>query len=341
MPSIRVTVLGGGSFGTVLANLFAENGHSVNLWMRDAARAAEIEAQRENRAYLPGVKLHPGLEACADLGACLPGSDLVMVSVPSKAFRSVLRASAPHLPPQVPMVSSAKGIESDRFLLMSQVMAEEVTSSPIGVLSGPNLATEIAMRHPAASVIASPDESVQALVQDNLASERFRIYSAEDMYGVELAGALKNIYAIITGMSDALGLGANTRGMLITRSLAEMSRLAATLGANPLTFLGLAGVGDLVVTCTSPLSRNYRIGSLLAKGRSVEEAEREVGQVAEGVNTLRLVRAKADALGVYMPLVSGLHLVLEDPSCIDVVTRGLMTGTSKRDVEFAVPGLRS
>jgi len=203
-------------------------------------------------------------------------------------------------------------------------------------LSGPNLAKEIAMGFPAASVVASKDSSLCDFVQDTLGSEIFRIYSAEDIYGIELAGALKNIYAIVTGFSSALGMGHNTNGMLVTRSLAEMSRLAVRLGANPLTFLGLAGVGDLIVTCMSDLSRNFQVGYQVGQGKTLEQAVADIGQTAEGVNTLKLVKVKAEELDVYMPLVTGLHKILFEDADVDEVVRGLMLGDKAQDVDFGL-----
>lgn len=334
----RVTVLGGGSFGTVLANILAENGHTVWLWMRDRDRVEQVAQSRENAAYLPGYRLHDALRVTAEMATCLPDSEIVFISVPSQVVRTVVRAASAHLPSDVIMVSTAKGIEAEGFRMMSQVLAEEMPNARIGALSGPNLAREIAARFPTATVIASADEALCNTIHDTLGCDYLRVYSAIDLYGVQLAGALKNIYAIITGMADALGMGANTRGMLITRSLAEMSRFAVRLGAEPMTFLGLTGVGDLVVTCTSPLSRNYRVGALVGRGKSVAEAMAEVGQVAEGVNTLNLVKQKAIELDIYMPLVMGLDAVLSNPGMAFDVAKALMLGSGKRDVEFSLRG---
>ncbi len=334
----RVTVLGGGSFGTVLANILAENGHTVWLWMRDRDRVEQVAQSRENAAYLPGYRLHDALQVTAEMAACLPDSEIVFVSVPSQTVRAVVRAASAWLPSDVIMVSTAKGIEAEGFRMMSQVLVEEMPNARIGALSGPNLAREIAARFPTATVIASADEALCNTIQETLGCDYLRVYSAIDLYGVQLAGALKNIYAIITGMADALGMGANTRGMLITRSLAEMSRFAVRLGAEPMTFLGLTGVGDLVVTCTSPLSRNYRVGALVGRGKSVAEAMAEVGQVAEGVNTLNLVKQKAIELDIYMPLVMGLDAVLSNPRMAFDVAKALMLGSGKRDVEFSLRG---
>ncbi|MCV6589913.1 MAG: NAD(P)H-dependent glycerol-3-phosphate dehydrogenase, partial [Marinobacterium sp.] len=299
----RITVLGGGSFGTIIANIAAENGHCVSQWMRDEARAAEIRKCRENRRYLPGYALSENLKPCCDLQAALSGADLVFVAIPSSSFRSVIRKAAEFIPAGIPVVSTTKGIEADTFSLMSEILVQELPQARVGVLSGPNLAKEVARKQLTATVIASHDAGLRGVVQAVLHHSYFRIYASDDSYGVELGGTLKNIYAIAAGLSAALGMGENTKAMLMTRSLAEMSRFAVSMGANPMTFIGLAGVGDLIVTCMSPLSRNYRVGYALGEGRSLEEAVDALGEVAEGVNTLRRVRAKAQEQEIYMPLV--------------------------------------
>ena len=217
---------------------------------------------------------------------------------------------------------------------MSEILKEEVSNIRIGVLSGPNLAKEIVAKAPTATVIASEDDDLCQVIQKILHSDYFRVYANHDIYGVELAGALKNIYAIVTGMGAALGMGENTKSLLITRSLAEMSRFAVTLGANPMTFLGLAGVGDLVATCTSTLSRNFQVGFALGKGQSLADIEAQLGQVAEGINTLQQVRTKAKALGVYMPLVDGLYKIIFEGCAVSELAKGMMLRKQKTDVEF-------
>ena len=220
---------------------------------------------------------------------------------------------------------------------MSEILQEEIPQCRIGVLSGPNLAAEIVNRDLTATVIASEDPEVRTSVQNLLGCEYFRVYANADMYGVELAGALKNIYAIVAGLGSALGMGENAKAMLITRGMAEMSRFAVSLGANPMTFLGLAGVGDLIVTCTSSKSRNFRIGYAIGKGKPLEEAAAELGQVAEGIYTLKLVRDKSEAMGIQMPLVRGLHEILYGNASVKAVINGLMTAAQNSDVEFILP----
>ncbi len=328
-----IAVLGGGSFGTAIANLLAENGHLVRQWMRDPEQAEAIRINHENPRYLKGVKLHPGLEAVTDLPATLGACELVFVALPSSALRTVLQPLAEQLSGKL-LVSLTKGIEAQSFLLMSQILADIAPQARIGVLSGPNLAREVAEHALTATVVASEDESLCQQVQAALHGRTFRVYASADRFGVELGGALKNVYAIIAGMAVALGMGENTKSMLITRALAEMTRFAVRLGANPMTFLGLAGVGDLIVTCSSSKSRNYQVGFALGEGLSLEDAVARLGEVAEGVNTLKVLKAKAEALQVYMPLVAGLHAILFEGRTLAQVIEALMRGEPKTDVDF-------
>lgn len=338
MPSEHITVLGGGSFGTAIANIVADNGHPVKLWMRDQDIVDGIRNQHENSRYLPGKKLNPSIDPTTDLMDAVKSASIIFVAIPSKAFRTVLRNAHAWFNPQQLLISTTKGIDADGFLLMSQILAQETPCKQIGVLSGPNLAKEIANRTLTGTVIASEHEAVRSRVQAVLSCNYFRVYANNDVYGVELGGALKNIYAIAAGMASALGVGENTKSMLITRSLAEMSRFAARLGSNPMTFLGLAGVGDLFATCTSPLSRNYQVGFALAQGKKLDDILAHLGGTAEGVNTIRLVKKQSVALEVYMPLVHGLHeIIFEGKELKDVIKR-LMLGEQNSDVEFVLPG---
>lgn len=334
--STRIAVLGGGSFGTAVANMIAGNGHAVSLWMRDPQRAARCRETRRNERYLPDYALDPRLTITADLAAALAEAEVVFFSVPTGAFAEVARRAAPHVRPGAIAISTAKGFAPEGFTRMSEVLARQLPQARIGVISGPNLAREVARHDITATVIASPDAELCAQVQQLLVTSYFRVYANADMFGVELAGALKNIYAIEAGMATQLGLGQNTMAVLLTRSLAEMTRFAATLGASPMTFLGLSGVGDLFVTCTSPLSRNFRIGRALAAGRSLAEAIAEVGQTAEGINTTRIVKHRADELGVYMPLASALHAVLFEGRSISQALARMAVSERSDDVEFRV-----
>lgn len=338
---MEVAVVGGGNFGTVIANIAARNGYRTHLWMRDERQVADCLEHRENRRYLPGHPLDRRVLPTADLESALDRSTVIFMTVPSASFRQVSERLAGHSDADDIVVSATKGIEGRGdgvgFRLMSEILDELVPTRRIGVLSGPNLAEEIADGQYTGTVVASRDALVRDTVRTVLKCETFRVYDNTDLYGVELAGALKNIYAIICGIAGGLHVGHNTLAMLITRSLAEMSRFAVSLGANPFTFLGLAGVGDLMVTCTSPLSRNYQLGFRLAQGLSLAEALDDLGKLAEGVNTLRVVHERARALDVYMPLAAGLHRVLFEGHDMGNVVTELMTGGQPVDVEFAQP----
>lgn len=329
-----IAVIGGGSFGTVLANMIAENGYPVSLWLRDDKLAMSMQNNSCNVRYLPELKLHPALSITTCIKSALNGADTVMFAIPSQAFRQVLEHACKYILPQQYLVTTTKGIEANHFLLMSQILEVFFPGQFIGVLSGPNLAREVAAKQLTGTVIASDHTDLRQRIQKILQSDYFRVYASNDRYGVELGGALKNIYAIAAGLTGALKLGENTRSMLITRSLAEMSRLAIHMGANPLTFLGLAGVGDLMVTCMSPLSRNYRIGYALGQGQTLNQAVKELNEVAEGINTIAIVKAKADALGISMPLVDGLYALLYQQTEITKITRTLMAREQNTDVEF-------
>lgn len=329
-----VAVLGGGSFGTAIANMVADNGHRVQMWLRDKELIARIKKSGENSNYLPGYRLNPSIRFTDVLEQACTQTDIIFLTIPSKAFRSVLRQIKPFITKDQTLISTAKGIESEHFMLMSQVIEQELQTTNIGVLSGPNLALEIAQRKPTATVIASKNQTVIKDIQSLLSQSYFRVYGNDDVFGVELGGALKNIYAIAAGMADALGMGENTKAMLITRSLAEMSRMAAKLGGNPSTFLGLSGVGDLVVTCSSPLSRNYQLGYLLGQGYSLDRASAELKQTVEGINTVKLVRDKAKEIQLYMPLVSALYAILFEQKELKTVITDLMMSEYADDVEF-------
>ncbi len=332
----RVAVLGGGSFGTVVANIAAANGAAVQLWMRSEKQLQDILETGINSRYVPKYPLHDNLTPTNDLPGAVADAEVVFVAVPSKAFRVVLADAMAHIKASAGLVSLTKGIEPEGFHLMSEVLRELAPDHEIGIISGPNLAKEIAQGQLTATVVASESPRLRNTVHDLLSDNRFRVYTNPDVYGVELAGALKNIYAIASGMAAALGMGENTRAMLMTRSLAEMSRFAVRLGANPLTFIGLAGMGDLIVTCTSPLSRNYRVGQAIGQGYSLKQAIKQLGETAEGVNTLRVVKEKSEALGVYMPLVAGLYEVVHENKDVDLIAQRLMLGERASDVEFII-----
>lgn len=307
--------------------------------MRSEEQVEDTLKYGENRRYLPGHKLSERVTPTTDMAFAARDRELIIVTIPSASFRSVTRDLAEHVSASDMIVSGTKGIEGDGFVLMSQIIASETGCAAVGAISGPNLAEEMAAGHYTGTVVASENVELCARAQRLLHSDTFRVYSSSDPFGVELAGSLKNIYAIVCGMATGLKVGQNTISMLVTRSLAEMSRFAVSMGANPFTFLGLAGVGDLMATCTSPLSRNFQLGHKLAEGRSLDQAVEELGKLAEGVNTLRVVYAKSNELGVYMPLVRGLHSVVFEAQPISAVISALMGSEQGHDVEFALPEL--
>ncbi len=330
-----IAVLGGGSFGTALANTIGQNGHQTFLWLRNADYAEEVTQRRENTRYLPGFPLCDEVVVSSNLEEVIASCDLIFVSVPSAAFRSVVEQISPLLSQHAYVVSTTKGIDAKGFTLMSQILDERLSSDRIGALSGPNFAKEMLEKQLTGSVIASENDDLIAKVQSVLCSTTFRVYSNHDRYGVELAGALKNIYAIVVGMAEARQCGHNTLAMLMTRALAEMGRFSHQLGADPMTFLGLAGVGDLILTCGSDLSRNYRLGYALGCGKSYEQAVEDIGQVVEGVNTLRLVKEKADEMQIYMPLVAALYALMLEQQPLDSIIVKLMSGDNSDDVDFS------
>ncbi|MFT2111634.1 NAD(P)H-dependent glycerol-3-phosphate dehydrogenase [Marinomonas sp. 2405UD68-3] len=334
MTTKSVCVLGGGSFGTALANIMAHNGHQVSQWMRNEQQVEEINLTGLNSRYLPNAPLHCELMATTNLEKAIRESDTILVSIPSKSFEDVMDRICPWLTPNKTLISTTKGFNPNHFELMSEILNRNGLTQNIGVLSGPNLAKEIAAGQLTASVVASDRAEVRAQMIELLKSPTFRVYESSDMTGVELAGALKNIYAIVCGLAKALKVGENTMAMIMTRSLAEMSRFAVHFGADPMTFLGLAGMGDLIATCSSPLSRNYRVGFAIGSGKDLEQSVAEIGEVAEGVNTLKMVVEEANKHGLYMPLAQGLYALLFSGATLDSLIRGLMTGDQKWDVEF-------
>lgn len=334
--ALRVTVLGGGSFGTAMANTAARNGCDTMIWIRDEVVAAEINATHINQRYLPDFTLETTLKAESDLEKAVRDRDIILVAIPSHSFRDVLRQIKPFISAQA-VISLTKGVEAKTFSFMSEIIRSELPEVPYGVLSGPNLAKEIMAGMPAGTVIASDSELVRYAVQQALHSALFRVFGSDDVHGVELGGALKNIYAVAMGMAAAYKVGENTKSMILTRALAEMSRFAVKLGANPLTFLGLSGVGDLFATCNSPLSRNYQVGFALGSGKSLEQATKELGQTAEGINTIVQVNTRAQELDVYMPITTALYEVIYEGAPPLNIAVSLMKNGHRSDVEFVLP----
>lgn len=313
MSPMRCAVIGAGSWGTALAVQLARNGHPVMMWDRRRERAAAHQTARENSRYLPGVPFPDGLTVTADMAAALDGAVLVVAVVPSQSMRAVMTLAAEHIAPGALVCCASKGVEQGTLETMDQVLRQALPASLHGdltVFSGPSFAAELARGLPTAVVVAGPSEDACNRAAEAFHGGSLRVYHSDDVIGVELGGALKNVMAIACGISDGLGLGLNARAGIITRGLAEIGRLAVSQGANPLTLSGLAGMGDLVLTCTGDLSRNRRVGLGLGHGRSLAEVCEELGQVAEGVATARSARNLGRKVGVDMPITEQVYGVL-------------------------------
>jgi glycerol-3-phosphate dehydrogenase (NAD(P)+) len=329
----KVAVLGGGSFGTVLANLAASNGFNVSLWVRDSDQALRINSEGANTSYHPELKLSENIVASDNLNEVLDNAEIIFIATPSIIFEKIVDRISKFIDPDSYIISCTKGILDDPYRSLSEIISIKLANK-IGVLSGPNLAKEIAENKLAGTVIASPDEDLLVTVKSVLSSKHFKIYSSKDMHGVELAGALKNIYAIVCGMAESLEVGENAIGLILTRSMAEMSRFAVAKGANPITFLGLSGMGDLVATCMSNLSRNYQLGFNIGTGMSLLEAKNKVGQVAEGVRTLEIVRNESSRLNIKMPLVESMYNIIYKEASPESIIDDLLNNPHEVDVEF-------
>ncbi|MGD2118411.1 MAG: NAD(P)H-dependent glycerol-3-phosphate dehydrogenase [Chromatiales bacterium] len=307
----KVAVLGAGSWGTALAIQLAKNQVDVNLWGHLPAEIEQLQQDRENRRFLPGLAFPEQLTPQTDLQTSLSGVDEVLIVVPSHAFAAVLQRIKPLLPPQAAISWATKGLDPHSNLLLSEVARRELgPAHPMTVISGPTFAREVAMGLPTAIVIASTDASHAETLTRYLKDDAFRPYTSEDIIGVQIGGAAKNIMAIAAGICDGLGFGANTRAALITRGLVEITRLGTALGGHTETFMGLAGLGDLVLTCTDDQSRNRRLGLALASGMNIEQAKQQIGQEVEGIATAREVYKKATELNIEMPITEQAYRVL-------------------------------
>ena len=331
--SNKVAVLGGGSFGTVLANLAASNGYKVSLWVRDSEQALRINSEGANTSYHPELKLSENILASENLNEVVKDAAVVFIATPSIVFEQIANRLSQSIENDAYLISCTKGILDNPFRLLSEVILSRMKNS-VGVLSGPNLAKEIAENKVAGTVIASDNEELLDVVKSILSSKTFKIFSSNDIKGVELAGSLKNIYAIICGMAESLNVGENAIGLILTRSMAEMSRFSVAKGANPVTFLGLSGMGDLVATCMSNLSRNYQLGLNLGKGMTLSQAKVQVGQVAEGIRTLEVIRNESKRLDIKMPLVESMYNIIKKNASPDSLIKDLINNPIEVDVEF-------
>lgn len=334
LPMDSIAVIGAGSWGTTVASIAAASARTV-LWARREELARAINDTRSNPDYLPTLSLPPALTATSELDRALEGADALVMAVPSHGFRDVFTRIAPMLEANTPVVSLTKGIEQGTLARMTEVIddvSKDHDPAFRGVLTGPNLAAEIVAGHPTATVIAMRDRETAERLQTLFMGPTFRVYTNDDVVGCELAGALKNVMAIASGMSDGLGFGDNTRATLLTRALAELSRLGVALGGRPETFAGLAGMGDLIATCSSAKSRNHQVGFGLARGKRLEEIIAEMNMVAEGVKTTRSVLGLAERTGVDMPIATHVGMVLEGEITPKEGVLSLMTREAKREL---------
>jgi len=323
MKTLNIAVLGGGSWGTTVASLVARN-TDVTLWARNPDTVNEINAKHSNEKYLPGAKLPDRLRATSDVGEAIRDADVVVMGIPSQNFRAVLQDVKQHIRAWVPVISLTKGLELKTRMRMTEIIQEVLPGHPVGVLTGPNLAREIMAGQAAAGVIAMEDEIIVQELQNVFKSGLFRVYTNADVVGCELGGVLKNIIAIAVGMGDGQGAGDNTRAALITRGLAEVTRLGVAMGGRPETFSGLAGMGDMIATCTSPQSRNRHVGIELGKGRNMEEIIEKMTMVAEGAKSAPAVMALAQEYDVEMPIASDVSRVLAGDATASRAFRGLL-----------------
>ena len=320
---IRLSVIGGGSWGTTVAHLASHQVPTL-LWARRPELADEINLHHSNERYLPGFRLHHELRATSDLAEAVEQADVIVMGVPSQGFRSALEQVAVHLRAWVPVLSLTKGLEQGTQLRMTQIVNEVLPGHPAAVLTGPNLAKEILAGNAAAAVVATPDPVVADYLQQIFHMNLFRVYTNPDVIGCEVAGALKNVIAIAAGMADGLEAGDNTKATVITRGLAELCRLGEAMGGQFTTFSGLAGMGDLLATCSSPQSRNRFVGEQLGRGRTIEQTIAEMNMVAEGVKTSKVVMELAEEYGVEMPIASEVFAVCHEGSTAEDAYRGLI-----------------
>ena len=320
-----IVIVGGGSFGTALASILSEMGRRVVWWVRNAEQAREIDKKHRNSRYMPGHKLPEDIQVTTDLEAAVRRTQTILMAIPSRSFREVARTLGDYVEGDQILVHTTKGFEIDTFKRMSTILREETHTLKIGVLSGPNLAAEIMAGHPAGATVASHYDEVIGTIQKLFKGERLRVYGGHDVVGTEVGGAFKNIIALASGMSDGIGFGDNTKALLLTRGLSEMARVGVALGADVFTFCGLTGIGDLMCTCASPLSRNYQVGERLARGESLDEILNDMTQVAEGVPTTAAMHRFATSIGLDLPIVHAFYNILYKGRSISKAIKKLMS----------------
>lgn len=320
---LRIGLIGGGSWGTTVASLVARNSPTT-MWARSEETVQEINQHHRNEKYLPGAMLTASLVATSSIKKAVEDADVIVMGVPSQCFRQVLQDAKPYIRPWIPIVSLSKGLEQETQMRMTEIIEEVMPGHPAGVLTGPNLAREIMAGQAAAGVIAMVDDTIATALQSVFKTGLFRVYTNDDVIGCEIGGALKNVIAIAAGMGDGVGAGDNTRAAVITRGLAELTRLGVAMGGKPLTFAGLAGMGDLVATCISPLSRNRHVGMQLGQGRKIDDIIKEMSMVAEGVKTCSVVMDLARQYDIEMPITHEVYKAVYEGSTVRDAFRGLI-----------------
>ena len=332
----RIGVIGAGSWGTTLANLLADKGYHVDLWVREEEVYNQIKKDGINKTFLPGIRLGSMFNPVKTFEQALADKDLVLMVVPSHVFRDVLLGLKPYIQPDMRLMTATKGIENDSLKIMSQVVEEILPdgySRPFACLAGPSFAREVVAKQPTAVTISCRDLSHAARLQTIFSTEFFRVYTSDDLVGVQLCGALKNVIAIASGAADGLGFGLNTRAALITRGLVEITRLGVAMGANPMTFAGLSGIGDLVLTCTGDLSRNRMVGLKIGQGMRLEDITRDMNMVAEGIKTSISAYQLGKKMGVDMPIINQVYEILYQGKDPRSAVRELMTRELKKERE--------
>ena len=328
---MKIAIIGSGSWGTSISVLLAKKGFDVYLWSWKQEESDLLAKNRENKDYLPGISFPDNLICSHDMELCVKDAELIICAVPSPAIRTTAKQLSPYVSEGQKLVNISKGIENKTLLRLSQVLKEEIPQASIAVMSGPSHAEEVAQELPTTNVVASQNSETAKAVQDIFMTENFRIYTGQDMIGVELGGALKNVIALCAGISDGLGFGDNTKAALMTRGIAEIARLGVAMGADRETFLGLSGVGDLIVTCTSMHSRNRRCGILIGKGMKADEAIKEIKMVVEGVNAAGAAYELSRKYDIYMPITTAAYEILFENKNPLEATKSLMTGDKKAE----------
>ncbi len=331
---MRISIIGAGSWGTALSIALARRGYSVKIWCYEKEVEENINSNRENSLYLEGFKIPEKVQAFTDLEQTLKGAELTIFAIPSHVTRKILMEARVYIPENVPLISVTKGIEVDSLKLMSQIYEEliENVSDRLAVLSGPTFAKEVAKGLPTAATIASKNSALASYLQKLISDDKFRLYESSDVIGVEIGGAVKNVIAIAAGISDGLKLGYNARAAIITRGLAEITRLGVKMGANPLTFLGLSGIGDLVLTCTGKLSRNRNVGIQIGEGKKLQDILSSSHMVAEGIKTSIAVKRLSEREGVEMPISETVYYILHERMSPEEGARNLMTRSLKEEL---------